>query len=267
MSIVTSRYIDIQGMNNTRDLGGMRTKDGHVIRSNMLYRSSNLNDLKDPDWFMQNIGLVVDMRSTKETIEKPDPRIPGVEYLHLPIFEDRGAAGVTRDKKSERRLGGSDPVAAMERMADIYRRFISDDFSLSQYRRFIKLLYEPREKAVLWHCTAGKDRTGVGALFILEILGVRSEDIIADYLITNDYLRDEVDHILDIFRERYGGMDEISRQSMLAVLSAREKYILTVYAEVEARYGTFDSFIRDGLGVSDHDRIQLQHKYLELSNS
>ena len=61
----------------------------------------------------------------------------------------------------------------------MYARFVNDDFSLSQYRRFIGLLSEPREKAILWHCTAGKDRTGTGAMFIQELLGVGREDIMA----------------------------------------------------------------------------------------
>ena len=63
MATVISSYIRIPGMNNTRDLGGMRTKDGRVIRPKMLYRSGRLSDLKDPDWFTQNVSLVVDMRS------------------------------------------------------------------------------------------------------------------------------------------------------------------------------------------------------------
>ena len=86
MTRVTSKYIDIPGMNNTRDLGGMRTKDGRVIRPNMLYRSSKLGKLEDKDWFNQNVALVVDMRSSMEINENPDPYIPGVSYLHLPIF-------------------------------------------------------------------------------------------------------------------------------------------------------------------------------------
>ena len=262
MSTVISRYIDIPGMNNTRDLGGMRTKDGRVIRPNMLYRSSKLYDLRDPDWFMQNVGLVVDMRSTKEIDEKPDPKIPGVEYLHLPIFEEK-AEGVTRDKGSERKLGGSDPEAAIGRMAAIYGRFVTDEYSLSQYRRFIRLLLEPREKAVLWHCTAGKDRTGCGAMFIQELLGTDREDIMADYLITNEYLKEEVGSFLDMFEKRPGGLDERSRGSILAIMSAREEYLLAVYRAVEAGYGDFDTFIREGLGISDDERRLLQDKYLE----
>ena len=262
MATVISSYIRIPGMNNTRDLGGMRTKDGRVIRPKMLYRSGRLSDLKDPDWFTQNVSLVVDMRSSKEVGESPDPEIPGVEHLHLPIFEMQ-AEGVTRDSESDRRMRAPDPETALERMASVYARFVSDDFCLSQYRRFIRLLFQPREKAILWHCTAGKDRTGTGALFIQELLGVGREDIMADYLITNEYLKEEVRQLADSMAERAGGMTEEEKKGMFAFLGAHEKYPLTVYAQAQARYGSFDGFLREGLGVSDAEREELRRRYLE----
>ena len=261
MAAITSKYIDIPGMNNTRDLGGMRTMDGRVVRPNMLYRSSKLSDLKDPSWFTRNVGLVVDMRSSREINEKPDPLIPGVAYLHLPIFE-MPASGVTRDKESDRRMTAPDPETAIMRMASVYARFVADEFCRFQYRRFIQLLLEPREKAILWHCSAGKDRTGTGALLIQELLGVSREDIMADYLMTNEYLKDEIRQLVDRIAERNGGMSEDERKGTLAFMRANERYPLAVYKEAETRYGNFDSFIREGLGVSDAMRGELRQRYL-----
>ena len=262
MAVITSKYIDIPGMNNTRDLGGMRTKDGRVIRPGMLYRSSKLSELKAPDWFKEHVGLVVDMRSSREVNENPDPHIDGVDYLHLPIFEML-AAGVTRDRESERRMNPSDTETAVSRMARVYARFVNDDFCLYQYRRFIRLFTEPRDKAVLWHCSAGKDRTGTGALFLLEILGVAREDIIADYLMTNVYLKDEIAAFVDRIAQRSGGMDEEQRKAMLVFMGAHERYPLTVYEEAEAHYGSFDAFIREGLGLTDEEREAMRRRYLE----
>ena len=261
MAAITSRYIDLPGMNNTRDLGGMRTKDGRTIRPNMLYRSSKLGGLRDPDWFTRNVSLVVDMRSSREADENPDPRIPGVEYLHLPIFEVQ-ASGVTRDRESERRMAAPDPETAIARMAAVYARFVSDDFCLSQYRRFIRLLFEPREKALLWHCSAGKDRTGTGALFIQELLGVSREDIMADYLITNEYIKDEVRQLAERIAAQSGD-GEAAKKGTLAFLDANERYPLAVYEQAQVRYGSFDRFLREGLGVSDAEREELRRRYLE----
>ena len=262
MERITSKYIDIPGMNNTRDLGGMRTKDGRAIKPNMLYRSSKLGKLEDKDWFTRNVSLVVDMRSSREIVESPDPQIPGVDYLHLPIFEML-ASGVSRDKESDRRMGAPNIETAIKSMSSVYARFVNDEFCLYQYRRFIRLLFSPREKALLWHCSAGKDRTGTGALFILELLGVDREDIIADYLMTNEYLKDEIQEFVDKAEERSGGMDEEARKGMTVLMGAHERYPLTVYEEAEAKYGSFDAFLREGLGVSDAEREELRRRYLE----
>ncbi|MBQ1892019.1 MAG: tyrosine-protein phosphatase, partial [Firmicutes bacterium] len=97
MSTVISTYIPVEGLNNTRDLGGMITKDGRRIKPHRLIRSSRLSKLKDAEWISENVALAVDLRSSREIEEEPDPVIPGVEYLHLPIFELQ-AEGVTRDK-------------------------------------------------------------------------------------------------------------------------------------------------------------------------
>ena len=264
METVISRYVEIPGMNNTRDLGGMRTKDGRRIRPGMLYRSARLEKLQDPEWFTEHVDIVVDMRSSQEVKEGPDPEIPGVENLHLPIFEMQASA-VTRDEESERQMFGPPPDAetALQRMAEVYTRFVTDDFCVAQYRRFIRLLFKPREKAVLWHCTAGKDRTGTGALFIQEILGVPREDILADYLITNEFLKEEIEGFVDMVAERSGGMDGNAREAMLAFMGAHERYPRAVWAAAEERYGSFDDFIRDGLGVSDFEREELRRRYLE----
>jgi protein-tyrosine phosphatase len=262
METITSKYIDVPGLNNTRDLGGMRTKDGRAVRPNMLFRCAKLNGLKDPDWFARNVGIIVDMRSSQEVEETPDPDIPGVEHLHLPIFEMQ-ATGVTHDEESDRKLGAPDPQAALKSVEAVYARFVSDEFCIAQYRRFIRLLFEPREKAVLWHCAGGKDRTGVGALLIQELLGVSREDIMADYLSTNVYLKDEIDHLMDMMAEKSEGMSEDGIKAMRVFFDAREEYLLTLYSEAEKKYGGIDGFIRDGLGVSDAERELLRKKYLE----
>ncbi len=259
-----SSYIDLKGMNNTRDLGGMQTKDGKKIKQYMLIRSARLNKLKDMDWFTENVGLVVDFRSSREVSEGPDPDISGVENLHLPIFEAQ-ASGVTRDKKSnEGIMAVLDPKISMERMESLYLRFVTDEFSLSQYRRFICLLFEPREKAIVWHCTAGKDRTGIGALFIQELLGIGRDDIMADYLATNAFLSDETQEHLDARAAKLGRpLEQSEERAMRYFLEAFEKYPLGLYARVDELYGSFDGFIRDGLKISDCEREALRQMYLE----
>ncbi len=261
MGTVISRYIDIPGMNNTRDLGGMRTMDGRTVRPHLLYRSAKLAKLEDPGWFTRHVGLLVDLRTSMEAEESPDPEIPGVEHLHLPIFEMQ-ATGVTRDRESDRGMEAPDPESAAKRMAAVYARFVSDEFCLSQYRRFLRLLLTPAGTPIAWHCTGGKDRTGVAAMLVQELLGVSREDVMADYLSTNTYLKEEVRHFIDAATARADDKDRAGK-AVLAFMEAREEYLLTVYTEAEARYGSFGAFLREGLGVSDAEREELRRRYLE----
>ena len=89
------------------------------------------------------------------------------------------------------------------------------------------------------------------------------EDIIADYLMTNEYLKDEIREFVDKAEERSGGMDEEARKGMTVLMGAHERYPLTVYEEAEKKYGSFDAFLREGLGVSDAEREELRRRYLE----
>ncbi len=264
MSAVISSYIDVKGMSNTRDLGGMVTKDGRKIKPNKLIRSGRLRDLEDRDWFMQNVALVVDLRTSWELSEEADPDIPGVENLHLPIFE-MPTQGVTREKKTEREIRPpADPNQAVEQMAAVYLRFITTDFSLGQYRRFMRLFLEPRDKAVLWHCTAGKDRTGIASLFIQAVLGVDWDDIIADYLATNKYMEAELNaHLEKQAREQGRPVSEDEERAARAFFGACEEYPRRVIDKAVELYGSLDDFIRDGLQISDAERETLRAMYLE----
>ncbi|MBQ3878832.1 MAG: tyrosine-protein phosphatase [Oscillospiraceae bacterium] len=262
MEPIISTYLPVEGLSNTRDLGGMRTADGHTIRRGRLFRSGKLDNLKDPAWLSEHVSLIVDFRSTKEKDDHPEPVAAGVEYLHIPLFERR-TSGVTRDKESDRGIAALDPESALARMAGVYRSFLTDEFSLSQYRRFMHLLLEDREKAVLWHCSAGKDRTGTGALFVQALLGVSREDILADYTSSNIYLEPEIRQQIADRAAQTGSMDETQEKIMRCFIGAHEEYPQMVFRTADELYGSFDGFIRDGLQITDSECETFRKLYLE----
>ena len=262
MAGVLSRHLDVDGLNNTRDLGGMQTKDGHVIKAGKLIRSGKLHVLKDTEWLKENVSLVVDFRSSNEVTDSPDPVPEGVEYLHIPIFEMR-KSGVTRDKESDRGMVAMTPETALERMAGVYVTFLTNDYSRSQFARFIHLLLEPREKAILWHCYAGKDRTGTAALFIQEILGVDKADILDDYMISHEYLAEELREQIAERGRQTGSMDQTQEKIMRCFIDTHVEYPEIVYKTAQDNYGSFENFIREGLGVTDEECETLRRMYLE----
>lgn len=262
-----SSLLAFEKLNNTRDLGGMKgcggksIKQGRLIRSGQLYFASE-EDLK----VLGDItGTVVDLRTGEECSEKPDPEVPGAKYIHIPAVKDL-AAGMTREKRANEtviKTLGRDPEGALKYMCRVYTAFITDEDCLSCYRAFLDLLLKGPEKAVLWHCTAGKDRTGFAALVIEEILGVSREDILEDYLKSNEYLKDEVAGLLGYLQKSMGDFGKEGEEALGYLFGAHEEFLESLYAKAEELYGSFPAFIEKALGVTKEEEERLRELYLE----
>ena len=161
------------------------------------------------------------------------------------------------------RLLMRDPALAERYMLDIYRAFVTDPFSVGQYRRFLQCFLKGSDRAILWHCTAGKDRAGFGAVILEEALGVARDDVFADYLATNDYLEGEIEKLSAALSAFFGAATEDAARSMRYVYGAREAFLQTSYRCAEESYGSFEGFLKNGLGLTDADRDTLRQAYLE----
>ena len=252
----TSKHIEMNKLNNLRDLGGIRTADEHVIKENRLYRSGQLF-FADPEDIkkLKELGIskIFDLRSGNERIEKPDPRIADEENIHLPIIREI-FAGITRDVKK-------DPSYGIRYMEDTYLNMVSDEYSVSQYAAFLKAVAENENGAILWHCTAGKDRAGFATVLLLEILGVSRQDIMEDYLETNGYLHEEMEAIIRMLRKKMdlGEAEDV----IMNFFGARAEYLDMIYKYVEEHNGDMAGFIRDAMGISDEEKARIREKYLK----
>ncbi len=184
------RWIDLDGAVNVRDLGGLVTEDGGVVVTGRLLRSDNLQELSPADVtrLVDRIGLttVVDLRSTVEReAEGPAPldAVDGVRHVHLPVLPEQGAATdvvadalVTREDQDRSRYP-ADPLCGH------YLGYLEDrpDQVVGALRTIAG-----SGGAVLVHCAAGKDRTGVVVALALSAVGVRPDAIVADYAATGE---------------------------------------------------------------------------------
>ncbi len=262
-----SRRIEFEKLLNTRDLGGMRTTDGHRIRPGKLIRSGHLvaASEKDQQKISELAEVIVDFRSDRECAEREEPMIPGTRYIRLPILEER-KAGVTRDKESYeevRQTMLSDAEIARAYMMRTYGGFVTSEYSRGQYERFVRLLTEDRGKAVLWHCTAGKDRAGFGTVIVQEILGVSREDIFADYLMTNVCLEPEIQGIIGHIREKTGFMSPEMEKGLRYMFAAWQEYLEAAYDTAAENYGDFRGYIQNGLHITEEEQQILRTIYLE----
>ena len=256
---MTSTQLPFENLYNTRDLGGMTTKDGSRIKSGMLIRSGHLHQgtTADRRWLAEHVSLVIDFRTIGECREKPDP--DQFEYIHLPIINEQ-TAGITREEEADRtamRDLSGDPEAAKQYMIGLYRNFVSTDYGLQQYRKYVDLLLEGREKAILWHCTAGKDRAGFAAIIIQEILGVPGEDIREDYLKTNICLQPEVSKLMRMAK------DETGEKALDYLFGAKEEYFDALYEAIYHCSGSPEAFLTDGLRLTTEEIQTLRATYLE----
>ncbi|MBE5968679.1 MAG: tyrosine-protein phosphatase [Lachnospiraceae bacterium] len=263
------KKLSLEKMNNTRELGGLVAANGHKIKDDTLYRSGHLffaskNDL---DAIQQlNLSHIVDLRSPLEQSQRPDPAIEGTKHISLPAVTDE-LSGITRDEESDEHASemlisrmSADKETAINYMVDLYENLVSNEYCLGQYHKFMELLADNNTNKILWHCTAGKDRAGLATVFTLEILGVNRDDIIENYLETNVNLKEEIDELVEMLRTKkfFTGDDE----SIRTFFGAREEYIQAMYKKVSETYGSFQNFIKNGLGVTAETVEKLRSKYL-----
>lgn len=259
--------MEFERLKNTRDLGGIKTKDGRTVRSGMLIRSSHLSIGPERDLAIlrELVSDIVDFRTKREQQERPDPAFDGATYHSMPVLPDM-TAGITREREADRteiEIFLTDPEGAHQHMRENYRLFVESEHARDCYRRFVQLVAAPREKAILWHCTAGKDRAGFATAIILEILGVDRETILEDYMKTNRGLALEIEWIYPMIGKQAGGMTPVIRESLDNMFLAHEEYLLEAYQAAEDMYGSMDGYLKESLGVNDALRAELKDRYLE----
>jgi len=252
-----SKRLELENLYNTRDLGGMPAHGGRSIRNGLLLRSGYLQrgSERDRAQIAALVSDTVDFRTDGERAERPDPDLPGVAAHHIPVVASL-TPGVTHeggaDKLALRRMT-ADADAAKGYMCSLYVAFVTEPFCVAQYARFVRLLARERGRALLWHCTAGKDRAGFASMIVEKLLGVDDADIRTDYLQTNDCLDPEI-------RAMLAAPD--APAALPYLFTAREEYFDALAGALE-RLGGFDAFLENGLGADEALRGALRDRFLE----
>ncbi len=247
-----------EGMNNARDLGGMVTTDGKKIRKGLFLRTDALDALTDDDVNRlkdQNVSIIIDLRTAQEMAEKPDRPVEGAQYHHIPIFSD-AQAGVTHEE--------SDTLAVFKDLPDmkhLYKEMVLSDDACANVCKALDLIMNNENGCTLFHCVAGKDRTGILAMLILGMLGVSEEDIMEDYLLTNVTGEEIANQIAELVRNRYHN-DELAERVRIACI-ADEGYLNSALDYIHSEFGTIPAYCREKLKISDEEIDAFRKKALE----
>lgn len=256
---------------NTRDLGGMPTADGRHIAFNRLIRSGALNKITNDDYQLlldkHNLVTVVDMRTDTEIQSSPDKIDECVAFFHNPIL-DRRTLGVTFDKATDMfsmlvagaELLRENNATSSQYMVANYTKFVQNEFCLNAFNNFFKILLDTPKGAVLWHCTAGKDRAGTSALLLEMLLGVERQLAVQDYLNSNECYQLFNQNMLKKLHEQ--GADQFAIEQAEGFLIVKQQYIDIVLSEID-KAGGIENFAKSKLKLTDSDILQLRNMYLD----
>jgi protein-tyrosine phosphatase len=254
------RHLDFDSTKNFRDLGGYRTVDGKTLRWELLYRSGGLHKLTDRD--LQHLSAlslnrVIDFRSEYEKGLEPD-RLPieaSIQRVEIPILD--ASTAVVQDSRDEfvRNLRTIDPV---KYMLETYVGFVMQ--FTPAFQQFIRELAFAEGRPVLFHCTAGKDRTGYASAILLRMLGVPHETVTEDYLLSNDHFY--AGHKWNLMLARLLKGKRFA-DSIKGFMIADPRYLSAAFETIDREYGSFENYIRDGLGLSTADVEHFKAIYLE----
>lgn len=261
----------LEGVINARDLGGIRIGN-KTVRSGLLLRTAHLNEATDEDirHLSEDLHLkkIFDFRTLQEASSQPDRPVPGAEHILLP----------TLDLEAEKRSGEAVPQDVFlnlpahivrlsfmnifkEKARQLYPSLILSEFSQLQYASFLNLILETEEGAVLWHCSQGKDRTGIGAALILGALGADRETIVKDFDISNESYRPLVLKLCQDVEAAGGGEEE--KEVVRAFMGVSVRNFRHALDIIDANWGSIPQYLDEQMGIDENDLKTLRDRYLQ----
>lgn len=245
---------------NFRDLGGLPAANGKHVKPGRLLRSGQLTELSAGEiaQLRENyrLHLIIDLRMASEAAAEPDMAIEGAKYINLDIF--KGAEELVVDMDNFGKVRSVEDAENF--MHTAYDTMIIYEGAQRQFSEFMRLARENDDGALLFHCFAGKDRTGVAAAMLLTLLGVSQEQIMQDYMLTNELRKERNAQMMAELGAKEG---DLKLQILNVALNVREEYLAGAIQKAADMCGSFEGYLRDKLRVSDADIERLRDNYLE----
>lgn len=257
------RVVVLDGSINFRDLGGYVNRQGQKVVWEHIYRAAGLSNLSTADQALlakRRIRYDIDLRSPSEQTTQPDRRWQDVQLISNPIYP------VTDSERVFNRLQRHWPFhhhtqpKLTNPIARIYQNVILNAYSQKAFAKIFKiLLAQKADQATVFHCAAGKDRTGMTAALILSALDVPEKTIIQDYLLTND--------LYDFtYQAQAPTADQIQQAvAKMNTQSGEALYIQGVLQTIDEGYGGFTHYWQEALGFSKQDLLDFRKLYLQSS--
>ncbi|MPS65151.1 MAG: protein-tyrosine-phosphatase [Chryseobacterium sp.] len=251
--------IEIKKAHNFRTVGNIKNIDGRTLKEGKFYRSGHLHKLKKKSFDeLEKLGIkeIIDLRNSKEIAQKPD-NLPGdIVYKNYSAFKDEGDQ-LDQAKKLvlKGKVDGSD---ADKRMLEFYRNYVTENPEI--IKKVITEILDS-DQTVLYHCTAGKDRTGIITALILSILKFDKETIYNDYLLSNNYREKLVDKRLNLANNLHFLYPKMDVKVLEKLSWVETGYLDAAFNEINKEYGSIDNYIQKVLGISENKRQEYIQKF------
>jgi len=255
------RLVRLDGVSNFRDYGGYPTRGGGRMKTGLLYRSANHAKASDADLeaiAALGIAVVVDLRRAGERARDPSRRHP--TFAGLVIDNDIGDLE-------------EDPWLAFVRTSDLsgdafrghglhyYREAPFEARHVDLFSRYFRALADT-DQAVLIHCAAGKDRTGLLAALTHHLVGVHPDDIMADYLLTNAAINYQlmIPIVMELMAAQAGRAPD--PDAVRVAMGVEPAYLETAFKVIRDAHGDLDAYLERVLGVDSALRARLERRLL-----
>lgn len=246
--------VEMDGVFNMRDIGGYETAEGRRVKRGLVYRSAFLSELTDADharFTSLGIQRVYDLRTPKESAERPDKLPEGIAYIPLRIVEEEPMKRL-RVFMNRHRL--------LDIFSASYRGPLLDE-GAAKYGQMIRDITDADKLPVLYHCTAGKDRTGIATALILEAVGVPRDTVIKDYLMSNltaDYWLDDMEAQMV-----ENGVEWLKAQQLWPLIATSPRLINDLFEHIDDQHGGVIPFLTNEAGLTGADIERLKDTLLE----
>lgn len=264
-----AQRVAFDNVQNCRQLGGYVNAQGKTVRYDVLFRSGKLCKLTEngiEELRKKNVTKVIDLRIPEERADKPDPEIPGIKNICINIADPNSnfykmsvwGVGVSYENYDS-------VVTAIAKLdmdlGDMYiDGIIESPYGRKALKEVFSILANHQNGAILWHCSGGKDRTGIVAALLLSVLDVDRETILDDYELTNEFVRDE--RLIMKLASYFFGDNDKEQEHVATIAGIKRKFMEKTLDYIDKKYGSPYNFLTQQVGVSKEEIENIRKKYL-----
>lgn len=245
---------------NFRDIGGYKNRDGKVMKKNMIFRGGSLDRItqEQADYFEHTLAIrhILDFRDKKEAEMAKDYVFCIADYEQISALriQKHDENGFDFEKIIKNKMDANQFQYILEYLKEGYRTMA---FENPAYQKLFELLLK-NDGNIYFHCTAGKDRTGVAGFLIMMALGMKEEDAVKEYLLSNEYLKRGADDLAGKLN-----IPEEYRRMCAPLLGVQEDFIRLTISSIQRKYTGYDEFFQSEYKLDKEKRNRLIEIYCE----